>query len=324
MINVGILGFGYMGEIRKKFLDKDCDFSVKAIFHNEKIEGDFDYYDDWKEVVKRDDLDVIFVCLPNYLIKDAVIYSLQNGKHVFAEKPPGISVEEVKEMEKHSLISNKKIKFGFNHRYQPAIVKLKNIVDSKVYGEMLWCRGRYGKSVDDSFLNSWRSDKKYSGGGIVIDQGIHILDIFLYLFGNFDEVKSFLTNTFWKKNIEDNAFIMMKNKKDQVVSVHSTMIDWRYLFTIEVFFEDGYVTVNGLQTKTGRYGKQILSYSDNKYKICKKDYSNMEIIEYGEVDKSWMFEIDEFKDSIVNDSPIDIGNVSDALNIMTLLEKIYN
>jgi len=322
MINVGILGYGYMGEIRKQYLDMDPNCVVKSIFHTEEIKGDFHYVNDWEKVIDDDSLDAIFVCLPNYLTKEAVVRSLKSGKHAFAEKPPGTTVSEVKEMMEAEKESGKKLKFGFNHRYHPAIMKTKELIDSGTFGEILWVRGRYGKSVDESFLQSWRALKKYAGGGILMDQGIHMLDLLLYICQGFDDVKAFASNSYWKTDIEDNLFAILRNSKGQLASLHSTMTQWRYLFALEIFLGKGYIVANGLLSKSMRYGQEVLSYSINSAPRPAAEHTETTSITFN-IDSSWRMELDEFVGAILHDKDIKIGNSADALELMTLIEKIY-
>jgi len=321
-INIGILGYGYMGEIRKKYLDLHPKCKVKSIFHTNKLEGDFLYLNDWKEIIADESLDAIFVCLPNYLTKEAVLMSLEAGKHVFAEKPPGISVAQVKEMISAEKKSGKKLKFGFNHRYHPAIIKAKELVNSGEFGNILWLRGRYGKSVDENFSSNWRSQKDYAGGGILMDQGIHMVDLLLYFCGDFQEAKAYASNLYWKGNVEDNLFAILRNNKGQVASLHSTMTQWRYLFALEIFLEKGYVTINGLLSKSGKYGPERLDYAVDRTPAPMATHSETRSLTFN-TDLSWELEINEFVQAIIDNKEIKIGNSSDALKLMTLIEKIY-
>ena len=130
--------------------------------------------------------------------------------------------------------------YGFNHRHHASISYMKEEINKKTLGRVLWMRGRYGKSVDESFYNNWRS-KKYSGGGILIDQGIHMLDLFLYLGGDFDKVHASVSNLYWNLDVEDNVFATLENSKTKLAaSLHSTMTQWRHLFSLEIFLEKGH------------------------------------------------------------------------------------
>ena len=144
------------------------------------------------EIINNPNIDAIFICTPNFRNKALAIEALTAGKHVFCEKPPAFNAAEVEEIRKaEAATTGKKLMYGFNHRHHASIVRMKQIIDSGEMGNILWMRGRYGKEIDESFLNGWRANKKLSGGGIMLDQGIHMLDLFLHLGGEFDEVKAF-------------------------------------------------------------------------------------------------------------------------------------
>ena len=138
------------------------------------------------------------------------------------------------------------------------------MIDSGKFGNILWMRGRYGKSVPANFYNDWRSQKKLSGGGIFLDQGIHMLDLFMHFVGKFNEVKSMISNLYWDGDIEDNVFALFKNEKGQVASLHSTMTQWRHTFSLEIFLEKGYIVLNGLKTSSNSYGEEKLTLALNR------------------------------------------------------------
>ena len=156
-------------------------------------------------------------------------------------------------------------------------------------------RGRYGKSVDASFYDDWRSKRELSGGGILIDQGIHMLDLFLHLAGNFDEIFASISNLYWKTDVEDNVFAIMKNSKSGIVaSLHSTMTQWRHLFSLEVFLEKGYLVLNGLKTSSGTYGNEELVIARNRSKAPAATWSDEERHIY-KTNNSWLHEMEHFE-----------------------------
>ena len=227
MINIGIIGFGKMGKIRCDAInagnrgtviaisDPYQDISSTGIKTNSTI----------NEIMESKNIDALFICTPNCLNKELTIKGLESGKHVFCEKPPAFTASDVREIiEVEQKLPGLKLMYGFNHRHHGSIKKMKSILDSKIFGNVLWMRGRYGKSVDKSFYEDWRAKRELAGGGILLDQGIHMLDLFLYVADDFDEVKAVVSNLYWKLDIEDNVFAMMKNTKTNVVaSLHSTM-----------------------------------------------------------------------------------------------------
>ena len=175
---------------------------------------------------------------------------------------------------------------------------------------------RFTGSEDD-----WRSKKKLSGGGILLDQGIHLLDLLRFFNGDFQEYKSFISNKFWNYDVEDNAFALMRDKNGVIASIHSTATQWQHKFRIEITTKYALIELKGILSGTKSYGKESLRVverspkSSNGYKI-KNQY-------YFSKDNSWKEEIDEFANSILKKLPIKTGNIYDALKVMVMVEKIY-
>ena len=322
-MRIGIAGFGKMGRIRKRLLDERDDCAVTWLCDAHPMAVDCEFTTDPFRLVRESSIDAVFVCTPNYLTKDLVVAALDHGKHVFSEKPPGTSVAEVLEMAAaEERNPRSKLKFGFNHRYHGSVIEAKNRIEAGDYGRILWMRGRYGKSVDRDFLHDWRSKRKFAGGGILLDQGIHMLDLFLHFCDDFDEVKSFSSNLYWKLDVEDNVFALLRNSRGQVASLHSTMTQWRHLFALEIFLERGYMVVNGILSSSGKYGKEELTIALNRAAAPEARHTREEKYIY-EIDSSWADEIDEFIGAIRKDAPISIGTTADALKLMRIIERIY-
>ncbi len=325
MIKCGIIGYGKMGQIRAAAISQHTDGEVIAIYDANDISdpGVFRIAASPDEIINEPDLDAVIICTPNFLNFPLTKQALTAGKHVFCEKPPAFTASEVEEIRKIEHSSGCKLMYGFNHRHHGSIAKMKEIIDSGEFGKILWLRGRYGKSVDEAFFETWRSKKELAGGGILLDQGIHMLDLFLYLCHTFDEVKAFVSNLYWQTDIEDNVFAILRNSKTGVVaSLHSTMTQWRHLFSLEIFLERGHIVLNGLKTSSGTYGDEQLSISRNRSTGPAASWQDEERITY-HTDKSWFSEIDHFINAITNNKAIEIGNSGDALELMNVLGKIY-
>ena len=321
---VGIIGYGKMGRIRHQAIDEVGGAEVIAI-SEPNIGADFDSIPNLthEEIINHPEIDAIIVSTPNYLNKDLTIRSLKAGKHVFCEKPPAFTASDVEEIRKAESNSGKKLMYGFNHRHHDSIIRMKEVVDSGEFGRVLWMRGRYGKSVTKDFFTQWRAKRNLSGGGIVIDQGIHMLDLFRYLGGEFDKVSAEVSNLYWKADIEDNAFVILKNSQTGVVaSLHSTMTQWRHLFSLEVFMEKGYMVLNGLITSTMSYGEEVLSVAKNRSTAPAATWKDEVKTQYL-TNNSWRYEMEHFFNAINNDTEIAIGNSYDALQIMKIIDKIY-
>ncbi len=326
MIKCGIIGYGKMGRIRAKAIESDGRGEVVSIYDpNLIIEDDFNYEisDSSDDIINSQDIDAVFICTPNYLNKPLTIQSLRSGKHVFCEKPPAFTANDVEEIIEVENKFSQKLMYGFNHRHHSSLKLMKSIVEKGEFGKIIWMRGRYGKSVDKSFFNDWRAKKELAGGGILMDQGIHMLDLFLYLGGSFDIVKSDVSNNYWKLDIEDNVFAILKNSQTGLVAqLHSTMTQWRHLFSLEVFMEKGYMVLNGLKTSSNTYGDEVLSIAKNRTTVPAATWKDEERITYN-TDPSWWSEIDHFFTSIIENTDIKIGTSLDAFNVMRTIEMIY-
>ena len=325
MINVGIIGFGKMGKKRAEAVASNGKGQIVGIFdeHQGELSVPYDVFSSSEELISCPDVDAIFICTPNYLNHPLTIEALTNGKHVFCEKPPAFTSAEIEEIIMIEKKSGKKLMYGFNHRHHESIQQIKTLIDSREYGNLLWMRGRYGKSVDESFYDNWRSKKSLAGGGILLDQGIHMLDLFLYLGGGFHDVHAFVSNLYWNMDIEDNVFAILRNNDTGVVaSLHSTMTQWRHLFSLEIFLEKGYMVLNGLKTSSGTYGEEILAIAKNRSTAPAATWKDEERINY-QTDISWRSEIEHFFTAILNEAPILIGNSNDALALMKTIDSIY-
>ncbi|NLV45824.1 MAG: Gfo/Idh/MocA family oxidoreductase, partial [Candidatus Hydrogenedentes bacterium] len=210
-VRVGIAGLGKMGMTRARELERHPD-ALLAAGYDPNPEAFAVQYPNVaiKERVEdliHSDIDAVFVCTPNRFTPEIVVSALDAGKHVFCEKPPGRTLSDIKNIiaaEKRN--PGLKLTFGFNHRYHGGIQEAKRIVDSGRLGDILWLRGIYGKSGSTDFESQWRSKKELVGAGILLDQGIHMLDLFRFFMGDFVEVKSMVSTAFWNIDVEDNAF----------------------------------------------------------------------------------------------------------------------
>ena len=195
------------------------------------------------------------------------------------------------------------------------------MIKSGKLGDLINLRGVYGKSRVTPFTGQWRSIKKFSGGGILLDQGIHMLDMFRYFCGDFTEVKSFVSNSYWGYDVEDNVYAIMRNNTGRVAIIHSSATQWQHNFRLEITFETGYLELSGILSSSKSYGQEKLSIIDKQDKSVVGSLSS-NTIQYLE-DTSWNDEIIEFVDIIINDKPVTQGNSNDALMIMKLINRIY-
>lgn len=313
-----------MGQIRHKTLENlsDCHVTCVSEPHFQIPKGIVNVLD-VQQILNDKTIDAVVICTPNHLLKDLVIRALKAGKHVFCEKPPGRNLAELQEMiDAERKIGDLKLMFGFNHRHHESMLYAKKFIDSGECGRILWLRGRYGKSVDNTFFENWRSKKELAGGGIFLDQGIHMLDLFLMFCNDFEEVHAFVSNLYWKIDIEDNVFAIFRNSQGQAASLHSTMTQWRHIFSLEIFLEKGYITINGLKTSSNSYGDEVMTIARNRTLPPEASWTDEEKVVF-HTDYSWAKEMTVFVDTIRKNTAVSIGNTQDALKLMRLVEKVY-
>ena len=328
-MKVGIAGYGVVGKTRHRSIESNTSYQVTAISEcNEEaqkfIPAGLEVYNDYKSLIVSADIDVIFISLPNQFAAEATCLSLQNGLHVFCEKPPARTYAELLEVEKESLkFPDLKLMYGFNHRFHLSVEEAKVLIDSNSLGRLINMKGVYGKSQMISFNQTdWRTNREASGGGILLDQGIHMLDLMRYLSGeNFTEVFSIIDNAFWNFDVEDNAYVLMKSPKGLVSQLHSSATQWRHIFNLEITLERGSLILGGLLTGSKSYGDEtltVITSDPSKDKGMPKESTS----KYNE-DVSWDNEIKYFVNSLAGNTSIERGNIKDALETMKLIEIIY-
>jgi predicted dehydrogenase len=324
-LRVGIAGYGVVGKRRRQFIDQHPLLKTVAVcdqfYKGSGILPDGVLFSpDYRRLLDHP-LDVLFVSLPNYLAAEVTVAGLEKGLHVFCEKPPGRDVEDVKRViEVEARHPGLLLKYGFNHRYHDSVRDALRMIKSKSLGEIVNIRGVYGKSKIIPFATGWRAERKYAGGGVLLDQGIHMVDLMRLFCGEFVEVKSFVSNSYWNHDVEDNVYAIMRDKFGRVATLHSSATQWQHRFQLELTLTEGSIQLCGILSGSKSYGQEKLI-------ICKRDEAEVgslheETVTYLE-DNSWRDEIAEFAGAIDNGGRIESGNSADALATMKLVYSIY-
>ena len=326
MIRVGIVGLGKVGRIRAVELAKIPNVSLAGYF-DPFVPEETNFFEkrfsSAEALIKSGDIDAVMISTPNNLTASLVADSLSSGKHVFAEKPPARNLLEfAKIADARDRALDKTLMFGFNHRHKSSVRKVAQIIASGELGDLRWIRCRYGKEPvpqGDEGRN-WRDVPEVAGGGILLDQGIHGLDLILKFMGMPTEVQAIIsaekeTNPL----METNAFLQLRNRDTSVsASLHSTSLQWRYIFSLELSLSRGSIVLNGLKTPSGSYGEEKLTVH------TLHDSGTRKTDEFPSLhDDSWETETWNFIDCVVNgQQPLD-GSFDDAKTIVEVLEKAY-
>ena len=327
MIKIGIAGFGKIGRVRAEEIrnNKQCEFiAVFDIRKPKDLGKDILFCDSYAKLLSQD-LDAVFVCTFNNVLADYTMQALKAGKHVFCEKPPARTSDELIEVIKVEQECDLILKYGFNHRYHYSVMEAKKIIDSGKMGKLLWMRGVYGKAGSIDYHKDWRNYKKYSGGGILVDQGIHMLDLMRY-FSNqdFTSINSFVTTSYWNIQAEDNAFAIMQSEEKLTAMLHSSATQWRHKFLLEMCFEQGYINLDGILSKTHSYAPEKLIVGRREFEhITFAMGKPKESVVWFENDDSWKIEVEEFVNAVSGGRKIVNGTSNDALKTLQLVERIY-
>lgn len=326
-LRVGIAGFGVVGRRRKACVDAHPNMEVVAvcdrIFPDAGIIDGLQHYRHYEELLKED-LDVLFVCLTNDVAPDATIAGLESGLHVFCEKPPGRTVEDVvRVMRVERQHPELKLKYGFNHRYHESVTEAMDVVSSGRMGRLINMRGVYGKSKLITFNQTdWRTKRAVAGGGVLLDQGIHLVDLMRLFAGEFKEVHSFVSNTHWGFDVEDNAYALMRSTNGVVAQFTSSATQWRHMFNLEMTLEEGSVILAGILSGSKSYGAETLTIVSVDHAVDNGDPREQRIL-YNR-DPSWEEEVADFGRAILEGAPVGHGSSQDALETMKLVYRIYH
>ncbi len=322
----GIIGYGKMGHIRRKAIEARSDAVVVATCDPYAPGDAFPHTHDWEELLERDDLDAVVIACTNELIPASVIKALGKGLHVFSEKPPGRTLEDIINIRAAEAAAPDQIlKFGFNHRYHYSVIEAKKIADSGKLGELLSMRGTYGKAGGADYGANWRNNYDLSGGGILIDQGVHMIDLMHLFAGPFEEVKSMMDDRFWTGlGVEDNVMALMRTNAGVMAMVHSSATNWRQTFRLELGFEKGYLWLEGILSNSTGYAPEVLIKGELERDANGDPIPNpKETVRKFESDNSWDLEIAEFMDAVNGKRKIHTGTSQHAFDAMNAVQRIY-
>ena len=328
MLRVGIAGYGVVGRRRKACIENYPDMKVVAVcdqtFADEGVFPDGLRYVRTYCRLLEENLDVLLVCLSNDVAAAATIAGLESGLHVFCEKPPGRDLEDIARVirceRQHSGL---KLMYGFNHRHHESVQEALQLIRSGQLGRIINMRGVYGKSKLITFNQpDWRTKREIAGGGVLLDQGIHMVDLMRLFAGEFTQVHSFISNSHWGYDVEDNAYALMQTADGIVGMLNSSATQWRHRFHLDINLQRGSIVLGGILSGSKSYGAETLSV------VLADPDSDMgdpkeQTTRYNR-DPSWDEELRCFAKAILDDAPIESGSSDDAFRTMKLVFQIYH
>lgn len=320
-MNVAIIGCGLIGQKRAKALAGarlvlcvDRDF-VKAEQLASSAVG-CAASADWRRAVNQLDVSVLVVATPHDSLAEITAAAISAGKHVLVEKPAARHVSELRPLLLLAERENVLVHVGFNHRYHRAFRQARQIVDSGAIGPMLFLRARYGHGGRIGYEKEWRANPVLSGGGELIDQGVHLIDLARWFLGDFTDITGYAHTYFWNMPVDDNAFLMLKTAQSQVAFLHVSCTEWKNTFSFEMYGRDGKLQIDGLG---GSYGVERLTWYKMSPEMGPPETTAWE---YPMNDNSWEVEMDEFLEDIrLKRQPA--SSLKDAVAALDIVDKIY-
>lgn len=320
IFGVGVIGCGLIGQKRAKALGVGGKLVACADLDADRAEKlasttGAQVYRDWRELVWSSSVDVVIVATLHDSLAEITRAAAEAGKHVLVEKPAARNVAELipvmAAVKEHGI----KVHVGFNHRYHRSLRKAKEIVDSGALGDLMFIRGRYGHGARLGYEKEWRSNPALSGGGELIDQGPHLIDLSRWFLGDMTEVQGFAHTYFWDMPVDDNGFMLLRTVKKQTAFLHASCTEWKNLFSMEIYGRDAKLEISGLG---GSYGVERLTYFKMLPEMGPPETTSWE---FPMGDDSWAVELEEFYEDIRLNRESSAG-LKDAYLALKVVEKI--
>lgn len=320
-MNVAIIGCGVIGQKRAKGLAGArlvacADSNLAKAEYIARAAGGCAFTQDWRQAVSRHDVKVVMIATSHDSLAEIVAGAIEAGKHVLVEKPGARHVDELRSLPGLAEQRGVLVHVGFNHRYHRALRLARQIVDSGALGPLMFVRARYGHGGRIGYDREWRAKPQLSGGGELIDQGVHIIDLARWFLGDFAEVEGYAHTYFWDMPVDDNAFLLLKTAKKQVAFLHASCTEWKNTFSFELYGRNGKLHVEGLG---GSYGIERLTF----YKMLPEmGPPETTIWEYPMADDSWEVETAEFLEDIRRDRKPAV-RLEDAIAALDIVDIVY-
>ena len=320
-MNVAIIGCGFIGQKRAIHLSEDdkiiavCDTDISRTL---KMSANFGCrgFKEWEKAIAEPEVEAVIIATTHNLLAKIALGAVRAGKHVLIEKPGATNSKDLEVVAEEAKAKGVTVKVGFNHRFHPSMIKAQEILSQSPAGPIMFIRGRYGHGGRVGYDKEWRAKKEIAGGGELIDQGMHLIDLSRMFMGEFTGVQGHLPTYFWDMEVEDNAFMTLTQDDGRAAWLHATWTEWKNMFSLEIYAKYAKIQIDGLG---GSYGEEKLTYYRMKPEMGKPD-----VLEFNfpEEDKSWELEWKNFKKSIENKERPN-GDIIDCIEALKITDKLY-
>jgi len=252
-LRVGLIGAGGIGALRAQALglsdewelagvaDLDPKLARKALLLGGG-RADARDFSDYHGLLDAGGLDAVVVSTPPSSHEAISVAALDAGFHVLCEKPLANSVAAARRMVERARETGRVLATGFNHRYFPAIQRVRQAVESGEIGELDHVRGYAGhRGLSELQGAAWLTDPEAMGGGALVDNGIHVLDLVRHILGEVRDVSGLVSERVWKlPGAEDNGIALLRSTEGRIASLHASWTEWRgYRFWLAAYGDRG-------------------------------------------------------------------------------------
>jgi predicted dehydrogenase len=316
LIGCGLIGRKRLASLPPGHLSVACDLDAGRAQALVDAGGSGRASTDFVEAVNDPAVDAVIVSTLNNSLAPIAREAISAGKHTLVEKPGGISAAEIEDL--ISLANEKKVcvRVGYNHRFHPAVQRARELVNTGALGPLMFIRGRYGHGGRVGYEREWRADPSLSGGGELIDQGVHLIDLAGWFLGDFPRVEGHIATYFWDMPVEDNAFLSLGTASGQTAWLHVSCSEWKNLFSFEIYGRTGKLHIEGLG---GSYGVERLSYYKMSPHMGPPEITTWD---YPNPDNSWALEMAAFLEDI-RLGRTSMPGLKEARAALEVVEKIY-
>jgi predicted dehydrogenase len=268
------------------------------------------------EILADPSVELVVVATTHDSLAPIAAQAVLNDRHVLIEKPGGRDLDGVAQVAALAHERGIVVRVGYNHRFHPSLLAAKEIVESGRYGPVLHIRARYGHGGRIGYENEWRARRDVSGGGELIDQGSHLIDLTRHICGDVSLAFSELQTEFWAMEVEDNAYLALRAESGAFAWLHASWTEWKNMFSFEIVLRDAKLEIAGLG---GSYGPERLIVFDMSAGLGPPEIMTRE---WAPGDTSWLAETEDVLRAVGGERATGAG-IDDAVAVFQVIEAAY-
>jgi len=322
MLQFAQIGCGLIGRKRAAALGKlarlryACDLDLNRAKDLAKPIPGCEAIADLQQALSDPGVDAVIVSTLNAALAPVALAAVRAGKHVIVEKPGALNAAQLRVVQTAAVKANVRVRVAYNHRFHPALQKARALADAGELGPLMFLRARYGHGGRKGYDREWRADPALAGGGELIDQGVHLIDLAGWFLGDLPQVDGHAARYFWDMEVDDNAFLSLRSVTGQTAWLHVSCSEWKNLFSFELYGRDAKIAIDGLG---GSYGVERCTF----YKMLPEmGPPETTVWEYPRGDDSWVLETAAFIEDIQLGREPTPG-LNEAIRTLEIVEAIY-